>query len=164
MRYLWTERIVKHPWLTLYSWKQGQFELVLETLFLELEERPTLYLSLLMMTLLFLSFEEFPPLFIALELISGLEECSFTFFHRRFFHNICARFHSKLSSLYLFKRRSMGFEDQGTSGDTLCHFKRRKSWKSLEVFLVFSLLHFEAFPFDFLQNVLFLWCIDLFVT
>ena len=133
-----------------------QSELFLEILFFE--HKPRLYLSLLMMTLLFLSFMQFTQLFIvpALELISELEGDNFAFFLQLNFHKICAHFHSKLSNLYLFKLQFKVFKDLGTFYDTLYHFKSKKSWKSLEVFLVSSLHHSLFFPFDFHQNILFL--------
>jgi len=63
---------MKQPLLVLHSSKQVQSELFLKILYFE--DKPRLYLSLLMMTLLFLSFVEFTQLFIvpALVLISEL--------------------------------------------------------------------------------------------
>ena len=125
-RYLWTGRVEKQLSLVFESWEQ--FGLFLEILFFGLLER--LFVSLL--TRLFVSFERLPRLFklLALELISELVGGSFTFFLELNFHKIYARLLSGLSSLSLFEQRSKVFLNQGTSGDTLYHFKRKKSWKS----------------------------------
>ena len=125
-RYLWTGRVEKQLSLVFESWEQ--FGLFLEILFFGLLER--LFVSLL--TRLFVSFERLPRLFklLALELISELVGGSFTFFLEPNFHKIYARLLSGLSSLSLFEQQSKVFLNQGTSGDTLYHFKMRKSWKS----------------------------------